>query len=336
MKVLALYGDSTSEDLTVDEVLEQWKCLEEIPGVELKLRYYSKFPSPEEFNSLVDEDTEALLGVWIMKDFLNRDFYDRHPRLKYIAGLAHGYQQLDWELSRSRGIVITNTTYGEHTIAEYTMALLLEICKRTEKSCRYVRNREWEKCEGRSYMYAPSKQIELYGKTFGLIGLGKIGYNTARLAHAFGMKVLAYNRTAKTGPDYDFIEQCPLDRVLEQSDIISLHIALNSGTHHFINGDAVARMKDGVIIINTGRGALIDEAALVAGLKSGKIYGAGLDVMEQEPPAEGNPLLNCENALITPHIAWLPKTCRIRQISMAVDNFLAYLGGNPESVINGK
>ncbi len=334
MKVVAIYGNPTSEDLSIEEVLDEWAKVTDIPGVELSLRYYERFPTVEEFNELVDVDADALLGVWITKNFLNREFYDRHPRIRYIAGLAHGYQQIDWELSRERGITITNTTYGEHTIAEYTMALLLELCKRTSVSSSYVKSTEWGKTDAR-YMFAPTKQIELYGKVIGIVGLGKIGLNTARIAHAMGMKVIAWNRTPKEGVDYDFIEQCSLERVLTESDAISLHIALNDETMNMIDDRAIEKMKNDVILVNTSRGGIVDEKALASALESGKVYAAGLDVLRNEPPEEDNPLLSCDNVIITPHIAWLPKTCRMRQISMAVDNFASYLNGRAVSVING-
>ena len=150
------------------------------------------------------------------------------------------------------------------------------------------------------------------------------------------MRVVAYNRHRKTGPEFDFIEQLPLNDVLAQADVLSLHVALNEQTQQLIDRDAIARMKDGAILINTARGALVDEYALADALKQGKLYAAGLDVLVNEPPKQDDPLLSCENALITPHIAWMPKTCRMRQISMAIDNYASFLKGTPVSVINNR
>ncbi|MCK9170462.1 MAG: D-2-hydroxyacid dehydrogenase [Treponema sp.] len=336
MKVVVLYGNSTSQDLSLFEIENEWQRAAALADIPLVMRHYETFPTPEEFNSLVDKDADALLGVWITDRFLNKKFYDSHPDLTYIAGLAHGFQQIDWKQSRDRGITITNTPYGEYTIAEYAFSLLLEICKKTETSCRYVKNTDWNAANDKPYTFAITRQIELYKKTLGVVGLGKIGLHSAEIGRAFGMHVLGYNRHRKDDSEYSFIEQVPLDELFMKSDVITLHVSLNTETEHMIDRAAFEKMKDGVIIINTARGALIDENALCDALKSGKVYAAGLDVLTNEPPESGNPLIACSNALITPHIAWLPKTCRLRQISMAVETYRSYLDGKPVNVINGK
>ena len=334
-KVVVIYGKPGSVDVTVEEVLTEWKKLANIPGVNYVLCRLDSPPSPEAFAAAIDTDADAILGAWITPRLFNRAFYDSHPRLSYVGGLAHGYQELDWALSRERGIVITNTTYGDHTIAEYAFALLLSLCKHPAACNHHVRTTDWTKKENR-YTNAPVKQLELYRKTFGVVGLGSIGYNAARLAQAFGMRVIAYNRHTKTDPEYDFIKQLPLPEVLAQADVVSLHVALNDQTRNMINRDAIARMKHGAILINTARGALVDEYALAEALTSGKLYAAGLDVLTHEPPRPDVPLLACDNALITPHVAWMPKTCRMRQITMAVDNYASFLVGKPVSVINNR
>lgn len=332
-KVVVIYGNPTSIDITVEEILAEWSKLSQIPDVQYVLKHFDSFPTPREFSEGIDADANAILGAWITTKLFNAEFYDAHPQLRYIGGLAHGYQELDWVLSRERGIVITNTTYGEHTIAEYAFALLLAICKRPADCDRHVRQTDWSQ-QSQRYMAAPVKQLELYQKTFGVVGLGSIGLNAARLAQAFGMKVVAYNRSKKTGPEYDFIEQLPLAEVLAQSDVVSLHVALNSQTEKLIDKQAIGTMKEGAILINTARGALVDEYALADALQSGKLYAAGLDVLANEPPKPDDPLMNCENVLMTPHIAWMPKTCRMRQVTMAIDNYASFLHGSPVSVIN--
>ena len=177
-------------------------------------------------------------------------------------------------------------------------------------------------------------QIELYGKTCGIFGLGAIGFAFAKMAQGFGMRVISYSRHKKTDPKYDFIEQVDFDTLLAESDVISIHAPLTPSTEDTFDADAFAKMKDGTILINTARGGLIVEEALVDALQSGKVYGAGLDVIRDEPPKGDNPLLHQDNAAITAHIAWLTRASRLRAIDIAIDNFKAYLRGEPVSVIN--
>lgn len=334
MKVNVILGKPTSTDITTEEMLHEWEMLKAIPDVTYSVKRYSTFPTAEEFNELIDADADAALGVWITKKFLTENFFKSHPRCKYIAGLAHGYEDMDFELSRKYGVTITNTAYGASTVAEYAFALLMDICHKVELHSRYIKNTKWWEPDAPKYMYALTKQLELCNMTLGIVGLGKIGWHAAKIGHGFGMKIIAYSRHKKEGPEYDFIEQVSLDELYERADVISLHAPLNASTRQMINREAVAKMKDGVIIINTARGSLIDEAALVEGLKSGKIYAAGLDVISEEPPAKPLPILEQENATITGHIAWLPKSSRLRQVSLAIDNYRCYLEGHPVSVIN--
>ncbi len=334
-KVAVLYTTPSCNDISLDEVLKTWDNLSKIPDVSYRLLHFDGYPSAEEFSSRIDSDTDAVLGAWITPQLINEAFFMTHPKVRYLAGLAHGYQELDWDMTRARGITITNTMYGEYTIAEYAFSLLLDICKQPAFCSSHVKETDWANTTKR-YMAAPVNQVELYQKTFGVIGLGAIGFRAAKMAEAFGMNVIAYNRSKKTESRYDFIRQVSLSEVLEQSDVISLHIALNENTKNLIDRNAISKMKDGAILINTARGGLIEEAALIDALNCGKLYGAGLDVLVHEPPLPDDKLTQCSNALITPHIAWMPKTCRLRQLSMAIDNFTAYLNGSPVSVINEK
>lgn len=333
-KVIALLGKPTSTDITTEEMLHEWEGLGTIPGVTYIVKQYETFPTVEEFNALIDEDADAALGVWITHKFLTEEFFQSHPRLKYLAGLAHGYEAMDFSVSRRYGVTITNTAYGASTVAEYAFALLLDICHKVELHSQYVKETDWSAPDAPKYMYALTKQLELCNMTFGVIGLGKIGWHAASIARGFGMKVIAYSRHKKEGPEYDFIEQVSLDELYARADVISLHAPLNDGTRKMINAESIRKMKDGVILINTARGALVDEAALTEGLKTGKVYAAGLDVLNEEPPVHANALLAQPNATITGHIAWLPKTSRLRQVSLAIHNYQSYLDGKPVSVIN--
>ena len=175
--------------------------------------------------------------------------------------------------------------------------------------------------------------MELYEKTVGVIGLGGIGYAFAKMANGFDTHVLSYSRHKKVGEKYDFIEQVSLDELLERSDVISIHCPLTEETFHMINKEAIEKMKDGVIIINTARGDIIDEEALYDALMKRKIYAAGLDVVSGEPRSSKSKIFYCNNALITRHIAWLPKEARFRAIDIAVDNLVNWMQGHSTSVI---
>ena len=336
LKANVLLGKPTSTDISIEEMLHEWEGLDALPGVTYTVKRYETFPTQEEFNALIDEDADAALGVWITKEFINEHFFQTHPKCKYIAGLAHGYEDMDFSVSRKYGVTITNTAYGASTIAEFAFSLLLDICHKIELHSRYVKDTKWWEPNAPKYTYALTKQIELSGLTFGVVGLGKIGWHAARIAQGFGMKVISYNRHVKTGPEYDFIEQVSLDELFARADVISLHTPLNASTQHMINRGSIAKMKDGVILINTARGSLVDEDALVEALQSGKIYAAGLDVISEEPPTRPLPILQQANATVTGHIAWLPKTSRMRQVSLAIDNYRQYLEGHPVSVINNR
>lgn len=335
MKVNVLLGPPTSPDITTEEMLRQWEGLLSIPDIQYTVKHYTSFPTAAEFNRLIDEDCEAALGIWISKQFLTEDFFKTHPRLRYLAGLAHGYEEMDFSVSRRYGVTITNTAYGATTVAEYVFALLMDICHKVDVHNRYIKNTPWWEPDPPKYMAALTPQRELRGMVLGIVGLGKIGLSTARIARGFQMEVIAYNRHPKTGPEYDFIRQVSLDELYARSDVISLHVSLNTDTRKMINADSISKMKDGVILINTARGALVDENALAEALSTGKIYAAGLDVISEEPPTRPLPILAQENATVTGHIAWLPKTSRLRQVSLAIENFRAYLNGHPVSVVNG-
>lgn len=336
MKVVVIQEHIKQPDLTKEEVTNVWKNLKNIPGVELEIKYPEGYPAPEELHNLIG-DAEAVFGIWISPNVINEEFLSQHPNLKYIATLGHGFGEFDAEMTRKKGIVITNTIYGAQTIAEHSFALLMEVCHHINKHSDYVKNTKWpeDKPLGQStWDNVLTPQIELYEKTVGIFGLGSIGFAFAKMCQGFGMKVIAYSRHKKVGAQYDFIEQVDFDTLLAKSDVISIHAPMTKSTADTFNKEAFSKMKDGVILLNTARGGLIVETDLIEALKSGKVYGAGLDVLRDEPPLGDNPLFHMDNAIITGHIAWLTKASRLRACSMAIDNFKAYLEGKPVSVIN--
>lgn len=252
------------------------------------------------------------------------------PELRYIGVLATGYNVVDVKAARELGVPVTNIpTYGTAAVAQFTMALLLEMCHHAGEHSRSVKAGDWSRCPDFCYWNTPL--VELSGKIMGLIGYGRIGKAVARLAGAFGMRVLAYDR-ASVGDDA--AEMTDLEELLRCSDVISLHCPLFPETQGIINRQSLALMKDGVMLINTARGPLIDEAALCEALQSGKIAFAALDVQSSEPPREDHPFYALDNCILTPHIAWAPRESRIRLMNIAVSNLEAFLQNRPVNVVN--
>ena len=340
MKIVVIQENVKMPNLTSEEVTAHWEKLKEIPGAELVVKQPEGYPSAEELHSLVG-DADAVFGVWISDSVINEKWLSRHPNLKYIATLGHGWGEFDVEMTRRRGLTITNTVYGAQTIAEYGWALLMEVCHHVSVHSDLIKKTDWESA-GKDKNFKPMSvfdkvlcpQIELYGKTCGIFGLGSIGLAFAKMASGFGMRVISYSRHKKTGAIYDFVEQVDFDTLLRESDVISIHAPFTADTADTFNKEAFSKMKDGVILINTARGGLIVEEDLLAALESGKVYGAGLDVLREEPPKHDNPLFHSDKTVITGHIAWLTKESRLRAVDMAIENFKHYLKGIPVSVIN--
>ena len=336
MKITIVQEDIIQTDITQEEQTKHWMKLKEIPGIDdIRFLHGALYPSEAEQHEMIG-DSDAVFGMWIRDGgWVNEAFLSSHPNLKYVATLGHGYGTFDREMTRRKGITITNTVYGARTIAEHAFALLMEICHRVQYHNDYIKGIDWTDpaCD-KVFCYAHTRQIELYGKTAGVIGMGAIGYGFAQMAKGFGMQVLAFDQHPRSGPEYDFIRYVSMDELLAQSDVITLHCPYTPATDSLIDREAISKMKDGAILINTARGGLIDEEALAQALRSGKLYAAGLDVLREEPPVHGSPLLSCPNAMITGHVAWLTRESRMRAIDMAIDNFKAYLEGHPVSVIN--
>lgn len=254
--------------------------------------------------------------------------------VKYIGVLATGYNVVDTGAAAERGIIVTNVpTYSTEAVAQFAMALLLEICCRVGQHDAAVHAGRWSNSPDFCFWDYPL--IELSGKTLGIIGYGRIGRTTGKLAQAFGMKVIAYSPSRTIGTVQDDCTFVTLDNLFASSDVIALHCPLFPSTRGIICAENLAKMKDGVIIINNGRGGLIVEEDLRAALDSGKVSAAGLDVVSSEPIKEDNPLLGARNCFITPHISWASKESRSRLMRIAVDNIKAWMSGSPVNVVNG-
>ena len=252
------------------------------------------------------------------------------PNLKYIGVLATGYNVVDIEAARRRGVVVTNIpTYGTDAVAQFAFAMLLEIAHHVQHHSDAVKEGRWTNHQDFCFWDYPL--IELAGKTMGIIGYGRIGQATARIARAFGMQVIAYDVSQQSGNSEVYVD---LDTLLGSSDVISQHCPLFESTRGIINKDSIARMKDGVILLNNSRGPLVVEQDLADALNSGKVYAAGLDVVSEEPIKADNPLLSAKNCLITPHISWAPKESRQRLMDIAVENLKAFLEGKPQHMVN--
>ncbi len=268
----------------------------------------------------------------VNKTPISKETIDRCPDLKAVAVLATGYNIVDYKYARERGIAVMNVpTYGTQIVGQYAVGLLLEICSHyghhdaTVKEGRWQNNADW--------CYWDYPMIELYGKTAGIIGLGRIGQTTARILGAIGMKVIAYD-SFESESGRELAEYVSLDRLFAESDVIFLHCPLFPETEGIINKDNIAKMKDGVIIINNNRGQLVAEQDLADALDSGKVYAAAVDVLSAEPVRADNPLLKAKNTIITPHISWAAKEARQRIMDITAENIKAFALGEPVNVVN--
>lgn len=253
------------------------------------------------------------------------------PNLKYIGVLATGYNVVDVEAAKERGIIVTNVpAYSTESVAQMVFAHLLTVTNRTEHYT--IQNRAGRWSANSDFCYWDTPLTELSGKTLGIVGLGNIGSRVAEIAHAFCLKVVAYtSKSAEQLPSY--IEKRTMEELLSESDIVSLHCPLTPETHHLINRETLQKMKPAAILINTGRGPLVADQDVADALREGRLYTYCADVLTEEPPKASNPLLQCENAYMTPHIAWATKEARTRLVEVAIDNVKAYIEGNPQNVV---
>lgn len=251
------------------------------------------------------------------------------PNLRYIGVLATGYNIVDVEAAKARGIPVCNVPeYGTENVAQAVFALILELTNRTGHHAATVREGRWS--ASKDFCYWDGALVELSGLTLGVIGYGRIGQAVARIGRAFGMKILACRR----GVTHADPENTDLDTLLRSSDVVSLHCPLTPETKGMINAQRLSAMKPGAFLINTARGGLIQEADLAEALNTGRLAGAGLDVLSVEPPSGGNPLIGAKNCFITPHIAWATKAARARLIDVTAGNLAAFLNGQPRNVTN--
>ncbi len=270
--------------------------------------------------------------VLLNKVQMDADTLKQLPRLKYIGIQATGYNVVDIQAAKELGIIVTNIpAYSTDSVAQQTFALILAITNRVEHYAQENRNDRW--AYNPDFCYWDTPLMELSGKTFGIMGLGNIGMKVANIARQFGMDICAC--TSKNSTDLpEWIQKVNKDGLLATSDILSLHCPLTDDTFHFIDEKSLEKMKDTAILINTGRGPLVDEAAVAHALQAGSLAAYGADVMEQEPPSKENPLWNLPNAYLTPHIAWATYEARKRLNKQVAANVKAFIEGNPINVVN--
>ena len=316
MKIVILDGYSANPgDLS-------WKELEQIGEVTV----YDRTSPSETIQRAADADI-----VLTNKVVLDREKIAQLPRLKYIGVLATGYNVVDIEAAHQRDVIVTNVpAYSTESVAQMVFAHLLTVTNRTEYYA--IQNRKGRWSSNPDFCYWDFPHMELAGKTFGIVGLGNIGRRVAEIALAFGMKVKALTSKSQdqlpTG-----IEKADIQTLLSSSDVLSLHCPLTDKTRHLINAETLLKMKPTAILINTGRGPLIDDQAVANALQEGRLGAFCADVLTTEPPASNNPLLSQPNAFITPHIAWASTEARVRLIQIATDNVRAFINCKTQNAV---
>ncbi|HHY71075.1 MAG TPA: D-2-hydroxyacid dehydrogenase [Thermoanaerobacterales bacterium] len=297
------------------------------------LTVYDRTAFDRSGESLIIERVGDANIVFTNKTPLSREALSKMPNVKYIGVLATGYNVVDIEAAKELGITVTNIpTYGTDSVGQMAIALLLEMCHHVWEHSEAVKNGEWTSNPDWCFWKYPL--IELAGKTAGIIGYGRIGQVTGRIAQALGMKVLANDLYQNKELESSTMKYVELDELLSKADVIFLHCPLFDSTEGIINKDNIAKMKDGVMVINNSRGPLIVEEDLAEALNSGKVAGAALDVVSTEPIKMDNPLLKAKNCIITPHISWAPKESRQRLMDITVDNLEKFLADSPVNVVN--
>lgn len=263
------------------------------------------------------------------KTVIDREVMQKAEKLRYIGLFATGYNNIDTEFANERGITVCNAgSYSTDAVAQQVFAYLLSHYTKVNEYNSFVHSGGWITAPGFSVMAYPTD--ELAGKAIGLVGCGSIGRAVAKIATAFGMRVLAFVRSPR---EIEEVECVTFDELLKQSDIVSVHCPLNSESENLFNSEAFAKMKHGAYFINTARGGIVDEAALYAALNSGKLSGAAIDVLKTEPMAPDCALLNAPNLIITPHTAWAPLATRKRLMEIVADNLRCFLNGAPKNKI---
>lgn len=324
MKIVELDGYAANPG---DISWQQWENIVAPNGTTCEFVVYDRTPA----NLVVERAKDADIAITNKVVFSN-EVMAQLPRLRYIGVLATGYNVVDVEAAHRRGIVVTNIpAYSTASVAQLAIAHLLHITNNIAAHDAAVHQGQWSSCP--DFSFTVSQQLELDGKTFAVVGLGNTGMATAHIAHALGMKVLAYTSKEQSMLPQHIRKASSLDNLFAEADVLSLHCPLTTDTHHIVNAKRLALMKPTAIIINTGRGPLIDEQALADALNEGKLLAAGIDVLEEEPPTKGSPLLTARNCHITPHIAWASLAARERLMHIAIGNVQAFLNGSPQNVV---
>jgi glycerate dehydrogenase len=261
---------------------------------------------------------------------ITRQAFEQLPSLRYVGVLATGFNIVDVNTARSRGVVVTNVPgYSTYSVAQLTFAHILHLTHHVAEHSASVRSGDWTRCEDFSYAVTPL--VELCGLTLGIVGFGRIGKQVGQIGKALGMNVLAHDPSPE---QTDGIEFCGLNDLFRRSDVVTLHCPLTPGSRHLVNHERLLLMKRSALLINTSRGPLVDEEALAPALDEGVIAGAGLDVLSDEPPPSGNPLLKARNCVCTPHVGWATRAARERLLTEAAENLRVFLTGNPRNVVS--
>ena len=282
-------------------------------------------------NEVIERAKDADI-VLVNKIHMTSEIIEKLPKLKYIGELATGYNNIDLQAAKEHGIIVSNIpAYSTDSVAQFVFAHLLNVATHVDYYANSTRKGVWS--SKKSFCYWDEPLIELAGKTLGIVGLGHIGIKVARIAHMMGMDISAY--TSKNSSDLpEWVRKTTLDGLFNTSDIISLHCPLNDKTFEMINEGTLSQMHSNTILINTGRGALINEQAVAKALETKQIKAYCADVLIEEPPMLNNPLFKCSNAYITPHIAWATVEARTRLMDICVENIKSFIEGKPQNVVN--
>ena len=318
MKIIVLDGHTLNPgDLS-------WDGLRQFGEVTL----YDRTPADK-----VVERSKGADAIFTNKTPVNAAAINSLPDLKYIGVTATGYNIVDTRVAREKGITVSNVPgYGTPSVVQLTFALLLELCLHVQRHSDAVASGRW--ATATDFCFWDYPLVELSGKTMGIIGFGDIGKQVADVATAFGMKVIGTSRNRTDQSHRANFKWAEIPELLKQSDVVSIHCPLTPETQGLINRESLQKMKSSAFLLNTSRGPVIIEEDLAEALNSGKIAGAGLDVLSVEPPAKDNPLIGAKNCIITPHIAWATKEARARLMEITVSNLSAYKNGNPVNVVN--
>ena len=313
MKIIVLDGYTENPgDLS-------WQALAKLGD----LTVYDRTPASQIVERIGDAE-----AVYTNKVPIGKDTLAACQKIRFIGVLATGYNVVDVDAAKEKGITVCNIpSYGTDAVAQFAIALLLELCHHIGDHSTFVQRGDWTNSQDWCFWNYPL--VELAGKTMGIIGFGRIGQRTAQIAQALNMKILAYDAFPIKAPETETLKHADLDTLLKDSDVIALHCPLFPDTKGIINKNTIAKMKDGVMIINNSRGPLIVEEDLKNALNSGKIAGAAVDVVSTEPIKTDNPLLQAKNIIITPHISWASKESRQRLMDIAVENLGQFIAGNP-------